>query len=68
MIEFGGGIWIYELVICYFELGIDCLILGLVVLIDLWLVKWLLSEFGGEWIVIGLDGINGYVVIKGWLE
>ncbi|MCT0223197.1 1-(5-phosphoribosyl)-5-[(5-phosphoribosylamino)methylideneamino]imidazole-4-carboxamide isomerase, partial [Lactiplantibacillus plantarum] len=48
--------------------GIDRLILGSVALTDPRLVKRLLSEFGGERIVIGLDGTNGYVAIKGWLE
>ncbi|MGA3322789.1 HisA/HisF-related TIM barrel protein, partial [Lactiplantibacillus pentosus] len=63
-----GGIRTYELATRYLELGIDRLILGSVALTDPRLVKRLLSEFGGERIVIGLDGTNGYVAIKGWLE
>lgn len=64
-IELGGGIRTYELATRYLELGIDRLILGSVALTDPRLVKRLLSEFGGERIVIGLDGTNGYVAIKG---
>ena len=67
-IELGGGIRTYELATRYLKLGIDRLILGSVALTDPQLVKQLLSEFGGERIVIGLDGTNGYVAINGWLE
>ncbi|EIW13309.1 Phosphoribosylformimino-5-aminoimidazole carboxamide ribotide isomerase [Lactiplantibacillus pentosus KCA1] len=67
-IELGGGIRTYELATRYLKLGIDRLILGSVALTDPELVKRLLTEFGGERIVIGIDGTDGYVAIKGWLE
>lgn len=66
-IELGGGIRTYELATRYLELGIDRLILGSVALTDPRLVKRLLSEFGGERIVIGLDGTMVMWQLKaGW--
>ncbi|WP_281166308.1 HisA/HisF-related TIM barrel protein, partial [Liquorilactobacillus sicerae] len=50
------------------KLGIDRLILGSTALTNPALVKRLLAEFGGDRIVIGIDGQNGYVAINGWLD
>jgi len=67
-LELGGGIRTYELATRYLKLGIDRLILGSVALTDPALVKRLLTEFGGDRIVIGIDGKQGYVAINGWLD
>lgn len=68
LIELGGGIRSYALAQRYFDLGIDRLILGSAALTQPALVKRLLTEFGGERVVIGIDGSNGMVAINGWLE
>ncbi|MDN6967318.1 1-(5-phosphoribosyl)-5-[(5-phosphoribosylamino)methylideneamino]imidazole-4-carboxamide isomerase [Oenococcus sp. UCMA 17063] len=68
MLELGGGIRNYELATRYLKLGIDRLILGSTALTNPALVKRLLAEFGGDRIVIGIDGQNGYVAINGWLD
>ncbi|AZZ59963.1 1-(5-phosphoribosyl)-5-[(5-phosphoribosylamino)methylideneamino]imidazole-4-carboxamide isomerase [Oenococcus sp. UCMA 16435] len=68
MLELGGGIRNYNLATRYLKLGIDRLILGSIALTNPALVKRLLAEFGGDRIVIGIDGQNGYVAINGWLD
>ncbi|MDQ7937891.1 1-(5-phosphoribosyl)-5-[(5-phosphoribosylamino)methylideneamino]imidazole-4-carboxamide isomerase [Lactiplantibacillus sp. WILCCON 0030] len=66
-LELGGGIRSYALATRYLKLGIDRLILGSAALDDPTLVKQLLADFGGDRIVIGVDGQNGRVAINGWL-
>ncbi|CAM3089566.1 1-(5-phosphoribosyl)-5-[(5-phosphoribosylamino)methylideneamino]imidazole-4-carboxamide isomerase [Lactiplantibacillus plajomi] len=67
-VEIGGGIRSRELAELYLKLGIDRIILGSVALSDPTLVKQLLATYGGERIVIGIDGQNGLVVTDGWLK
>ncbi|RRK11495.1 1-(5-phosphoribosyl)-5-[(5-phosphoribosylamino)methylideneamino]imidazole-4-carboxamide isomerase [Lactiplantibacillus garii] len=67
-LELGGGIRTYELAQRYLKLGVDRLILGSVALTQPALVQRLLTEFGPERIVIGIDGQNGMVAINGWLD
>ena len=68
VLELGGGIRSYDLAQRYLELGVDRLILGSAALTDPALVRRLLQDFGGDRIVIGVDGQNGQVAINGWLE
>ncbi|MFC6182189.1 1-(5-phosphoribosyl)-5-[(5-phosphoribosylamino)methylideneamino]imidazole-4-carboxamide isomerase [Lactiplantibacillus daowaiensis] len=67
-LELGGGIRSYELAARYLKLGIDRLIIGSAALTNPALVRRLLTEFGGDRIVIGVDGQNGQVAIDGWLS
>ncbi|MFD1421010.1 1-(5-phosphoribosyl)-5-[(5-phosphoribosylamino)methylideneamino]imidazole-4-carboxamide isomerase [Lactiplantibacillus songbeiensis] len=67
-LELGGGIRSYDLAARYLKLGVDRLIIGSAALTDPALVKRLLTTFGGERIVIGVDGQDGQVAINGWLE
>lgn len=68
MIELGGGIWIVQVVVDYLKLGIDWVILGLVVVKDFQLICWVLNDWGSVWIVIGVDGKDGMVVMEGWFS
>jgi len=68
ILELGGGIRSYDLAQRYLKLGVDRLILGSAALTDPALVQQLLADFGGDRIVIGVDGQNGQVAINGWLE
>lgn len=67
-VEIGGGIRMAKDVQSYFELGIDRVILGSIALKDPDLTKNLLAQYGGEKIVIGVDGQNGQVATEGWLD
>jgi len=67
-LELGGGIRSYDLAARYLKLGVDRLVIGSAALTDPALVKRLLTTFGGERIVIGVDGQHGQVAINGWLE
>lgn len=68
ILELGGGIRSYDLAQRYLKLGVDRLILGSAALTNPALVQQLLADFGGDRIVIGVDGQNGQVAINGWLE
>ncbi|MFC6294845.1 1-(5-phosphoribosyl)-5-[(5-phosphoribosylamino)methylideneamino]imidazole-4-carboxamide isomerase [Lactiplantibacillus daoliensis] len=68
ILELGGGIRSYDLAQRYLKLGVDRLILGSAALTNPALVQQLLVDFGGDRIVIGVDGQNGQVAINGWLE
>lgn len=67
-VEIGGGIRTAEDVKTYLDLGVDRVILGSIALKDPQLTKQLLNEYGGEKIVIGVDGQNGQVATEGWLD
>lgn len=67
-LELGGGIRNYDLAKRYLDLGLDRLIIGSAALTDPDLVKRLLTDFGGNRIVIGVDGKDGQVAIDGWLS
>jgi len=67
-LELGGGIRTYDLAARYLKLGVDRLIIGSAALTNPALVQQLLTEFGGDRIVIGVDGQHGQVAINGWLQ
>jgi phosphoribosylformimino-5-aminoimidazole carboxamide ribotide isomerase len=66
-IEVGGGIRDTSAVEKYFELGIDYLILGSMLLKNKALAIDLLKKYGDK-IIIGIDGKDGLIKTEGWLE
>lgn len=68
ILEIGGGIRDEAAVKLYMDMGIDRIILGSVALKNPELTKNLLKTYGGERIVIGVDGFDGKVATEGWLE
>lgn len=67
-LELGGGIRDYQTAKDYLELGIDRIIIGSAAIEEPQFVKDLLKEYGGERIVIGVDGNNGKVAVNGWID
>lgn len=67
-LELGGGIRDEKIARMYLDLGIDRIIIGSAAIEKPQLVKKLLKEYGGDRIVIGVDGNNGQVAVNGWLE
>ena len=66
-IELGGGIRTLETMDFYLELGIDCLVLGTVVLKDPDLAAHACADYPGR-IAFGLDARNGLLAVEGWTE
>lgn len=68
-IELGGGIRDIETVKLYLEeVKIDRVILGTAALKDPQFLKTVLTKYGNEKIVVGVDVKDGYVSTAGWLE
>ncbi|TSB48287.1 1-(5-phosphoribosyl)-5-[(5-phosphoribosylamino)methylideneamino]imidazole-4-carboxamide isomerase [Alkalicoccobacillus porphyridii] len=67
-VQIGGGIRTAEDVAYYLDHGVDRVILGSVAVQNPDFTKQMLSTYGGERIVIGIDARNGYVATEGWLE
>lgn len=67
-LELGGGIRDYKIAKKYLDLGIDRIIIGSAAIENPELVKQLLKDFGGDRIVIGIDGKNGKVAVNGWID
>ncbi|GAA0352501.1 1-(5-phosphoribosyl)-5-[(5-phosphoribosylamino)methylideneamino]imidazole-4-carboxamide isomerase [Bacillus horti] len=67
-VQVGGGIRTAEDVAFYLEHGVQRVILGSVAVNNPAFTKQMLSTYGGERIVIGLDARDGYVATEGWLE
>lgn len=68
-IELGGGIRDDDTVKLYLEeVGIDRVILGTAALKNPNFLKKVLSKYGNEKIVVGVDVKDGYVSTAGWLE
>ena len=68
ILEIGGGIRDKAAVDLYLGLGVDRVILGSVALKNPELTKQVITEYGAERIVIGVDGKNGKVAAEGWLD
>jgi phosphoribosylformimino-5-aminoimidazole carboxamide ribotide isomerase len=66
-IELGGGIRTLDIVDSYIQLGIDCLILGTVVLKDPDLAAHSCAAYPGR-IAFGLDARDGLLAVEGWTE
>lgn len=67
-LELGGGIRDEKIASMYLDLGIDRIIIGSAAIENPQFVKKLLKRYGGDRIVIGVDGANGKVAVNGWLE
>lgn len=67
-LELGGGIRDEKTARMYLNLGINRIIIGSAALNNPSFVKRILQDYGGDRIVIGVDGANGKVVVNGWLE
>lgn len=66
-IELGGGIRTLDTVDSYIQLGIDCLILGTVVLKDPEMAARACAAYPGR-IAFGLDARDGLLAVEGWTE
>lgn len=66
-IEIGGGIRSMEVVKTYLESGVDRVILGTSAVTDREFLVQALKEYGDK-IAVGIDVLDGYVAIKGWVE
>ncbi len=67
-LELGGGIRDDKIARMYLDLGIDRIIIGSAAIEEPDFVKELLKRYGGDRIVIGVDGENGKVSTNGWLD
>ena len=67
-IEWGGGIKSEDALRALFDYGADCAIVGSVAAREPELfIEWLL-RFGGERMILGVDGRDGRVSVNGWRE
>ncbi|MGE5416178.1 MAG: 1-(5-phosphoribosyl)-5-[(5-phosphoribosylamino)methylideneamino]imidazole-4-carboxamide isomerase [Acidobacteriota bacterium] len=64
--QLGGGIRDIETARSYLELGVSRIIVGTRAQEDHSFVENLISEFGPEKIIVGIDAKNGFVAVKGW--
>lgn len=67
-VQIGGGIRSLEDAAFYLDKGIDRVIIGSLTVKEPELVEEMLSKFGGDRIVLGLDAKDGFVATHGWLE
>lgn len=67
-VQIGGGIRSMEDVAYYLDQGIDRVIIGSLAVKEPELVEQMLTTYGGERIVLGLDAKDGFVATHGWLE
>lgn len=67
-LELGGGIRDEKTARMYLDLGINRIIIGSAAVKNPIFVKKLLRDYGGDRIVIGVDGVNGKIAVNGWLE
>ncbi len=65
-VQIGGGIRSEEKVKDLFELGVDRVIVGTIAIENRQLLKKLVSEYGGDKIVVSIDAKDGYVAVRGW--
>ena len=66
--ELGGGIRTFQDVELLFNAGVDRIILGTAAVENPEFIKKILSIYGVEKIIIGIDAKNGRAAVKGWLE
>lgn len=67
-VQLGGGIRSKEIIDLYLLAGIDRVILGTIAQQNPSLVGKAIQEYGSDRIVVGVDGRNGRVAVKGWVE
>ncbi len=66
--EIGGGIRTAEDAKAWFDVGVERIILGTVAIRNPELVSELISQYGAEKIVLGIDAKEGRVAVTGWTE
>jgi len=67
-VQLGGGIRSKEIIDLYLLAGIDRVILGTIAQQNPSLVGKAIQEYGSDRIVVGVDGRDGRVAVKGWVE
>lgn len=67
-IEYGGGLATFGDIAKAFELGADSVVLGSLAVKESELFEYLLSLYGPDKIILGVDVRGGYVAVSGWLE
>ncbi|MDX2129340.1 MAG: 1-(5-phosphoribosyl)-5-[(5-phosphoribosylamino)methylideneamino]imidazole-4-carboxamide isomerase [Chloroherpetonaceae bacterium] len=67
-IEVGGGIRNLETAKKYLSIGVCRIVIGSAAVHNPELVKNLISSYGPKKIVVGIDALNGYPKINGWLN
>src|SRR5699024_3138428 len=65
-VQIGGGIRDEGRVKTLLDLGVDRVILGTIIVENIDLVKKLVSTYGGDRIVAGIDEKDGKVATRGW--
>lgn len=65
-VQIGGGIRTADIARAWLKTGASRIILGSLALKDPSAVRALINEFGKDRIVVALDHINGFVVVRGW--
>lgn len=66
-IEIGGGIRSMQVIKEYLDSGVNRVILGTSAVNDKEFLKKALSKYGDK-VAVGIDVLDGYVAIKGWVE
>jgi len=67
-VQVGGGIRSAEAIEELLKLGVERVIMGTVAMENPDLVTNVMSNFGGDKVVIGIDAIKGDVKVSGWVE
>ena len=67
-VELGGGIRSLQDVRSWLQIGVTRVILGTIAITEPDIVETAIAEFGPEAIVIGIDGRDNKVAIRGWEE
>lgn len=65
-IQIGGGIRNVEKARDLIEIGVERVIVGTIAIENKELLKKMISEFGGDKVVVSIDAKNGYVAVHGW--
>lgn len=68
IVQVGGGIRTRETIETYLKAGVSRVIVGSALIHTPEIAEQLLLEYGGDHIVLGIDGKNGRVATDGWLQ
>jgi phosphoribosylformimino-5-aminoimidazole carboxamide ribotide isomerase len=66
-VQVGGGIRLHDDIARWLEMGVARCIIGTAALEAEWMMK-AIEKFGGESLVVGLDGRDGRMAVRGWVE
>ena len=67
-VQFGGGLRSLEAALRVLEAGVSRVVLGTAAVRSPELVSQLLQQFGPEQVAVGLDALDGKVMLRGWTE